>query len=101
MNKDVKVQFQFQGHYDEKDLTISIPRSMIKEANNTVRVQMIFNPYLNKGTWELVMGYSSLNIPLDPIEITNQLPAEVKAKPVISNKTNKIVAKKEERKRIN
>ena len=71
--------FKFQGHYNEGDLNITIPRDLLKQANNKVKMQMVFNPYLGKGTWEFVMGYDANKIPLDPIEI-NQLAPVLPAK---------------------
>ena len=42
-----------QGHYGEKDLHLTIPRSLLLANDKTLKINMHFNPKFNVG-WELV-----------------------------------------------
>jgi len=51
-----KFEVDFQGHYKEPNLTVAIPRSLIVENNNAIRIDMVYNP--RKCIWEFVMSYN-------------------------------------------
>jgi hypothetical protein len=53
-----KVEITFQGHYEEPNLELSIPMSMIHSRPNTeVWINMKYSPYTRK--WESVLCHSS------------------------------------------
>lgn len=45
-----------QGHYREEKLILKVPRKLLLENENILRVNMICNPY-RSGKWELVEAY--------------------------------------------
>jgi NAD-dependent SIR2 family protein deacetylase len=55
-NAMYKFNMTFQGHYKEPNLQIAIPRSLLVNSNNSIKVDMIYNP--RKLTWEFVMSYN-------------------------------------------
>ena len=61
------IQLKFQGHYDENLLNLKIPRKLIKDNNNLLKINLIGNPSaVNPKTgntettcvWERALAYS-------------------------------------------
>ena len=50
---------EFQGHYNEPKLFMSIPRALLDQNKGLIRVDMIYNPLKNE--WEFVMSYDFHN----------------------------------------
>ena len=55
-NSVYKFDLGFQGHYGEPKLELAIPRALVAENNNEIKVDMIYNP--RKCKWEFVMSYN-------------------------------------------
>merc|ERR1712146_451540 len=51
-----KFSLGFQGFYKEPKLELAIPRELIVNSNNAIKVSMIYNPRTCK--WEIVMSYN-------------------------------------------
>lgn len=58
-NSVYKLNLGFQGHYKEPTLELDIPRALLAEAKNSLKVDMIYNPRTFK--WEFVMSYDFNN----------------------------------------
>lgn len=51
-----KFSLGFQGHYREPKLDLAIPRQLLVNSNDAIKVEMIYNP--RKCVWEFVMSYN-------------------------------------------
>lgn len=51
-----KFSLGFQGHYQEPKLDLAIPRSLLVNNNNAIKVEMLYNPRTRR--WEFVMSYN-------------------------------------------
>jgi len=56
-NSVLEVTLFAQGHYREEKLVIKVPRKLLKENQNLLKVNMICNPH-RSGKWEVVEAYS-------------------------------------------
>lgn len=59
------IELKFQGHYDENLMKMKIPRKLIKDNNNLLKINLIGNPSsVNQKSgntetiWERVLAYS-------------------------------------------
>lgn len=51
-----KFSLGFQGHYKEPKLDLAIPRSLLVNNSNAIKVEMLYNPRARR--WEFVMSYN-------------------------------------------
>jgi len=83
---EFKVKLQFQGHYDEPDVTLTIPRALIKASENKVQVSLRFDPNVEnaqlkgiRGNWEEPTAYFNQKIVLGQVIYTQGQQAAAKA----------------------
>ena len=63
----IPVKLQFQGHYGEKDLTLAIPRDVLKASKGFIKINIVWSPYTKE--WETALAYDSYtNQPLGPVD---------------------------------
>ena len=65
-DKEFEVKLNWQGHYNESSLSLTIPRALIKQNENKVQILMKFNPNVKndklkgiQGNWEEPKAYSN------------------------------------------
>ena len=63
-DSEFKVKLNWQGHYNESAITLSIPRQLIKANGNKIQILMKFDPNAQnaqlkgvKGNWDEPVAY--------------------------------------------
>lgn len=65
----ISVTLKWQGHYNEADLNLAIPRALLKANDNQIKLNMIFNPYAGQqGAWEPVEAFTAKKVTLGMVK---------------------------------
>ena len=76
-NSTFETEFQFYGHFNEPKLNLIIPREILKQNDNEIRIKMTFDPCTKKCTQN--HAYSKKYMTLTEIKFAQQLAGPRKA----------------------
>ena len=59
------IGLKFYGHYLEPNLNFQISRENLIMNNGMIKLELVFNPFLNYGIWESVTGLNPYDQPIE------------------------------------
>ena len=67
------INLTFQGHYNENILKLQVPKKLLRENDNELKINILCNPYTydqskkHIGNWEVAAAFKDIHEDMKPI----------------------------------